>query len=43
LTALPVHLGTVAQERPVEVEADESVVDDGRPVGEEKAFRRYDP
>ncbi len=33
----------VVQERLVEVEADESVVDDLRPVGEEKTFRRYDP
>jgi hypothetical protein len=29
----------VAQERLVEVEADESVVADRRPVGEEKTFR----
>jgi hypothetical protein len=33
----------VVQERLVEVEADESVVSDRRPVGEEKTFRRYDP
>jgi transposase len=33
----------VAQERLVEVEADESVVSDRRPVGEEKTFRPYDP
>jgi len=33
----------VVQERLVEVEADKSVVDDLRPVGEEKTFRRYDP
>ena len=33
----------VAQERLVEVEADESVVADRRAVGEEKTFRRYDP
>ena len=33
----------VAQERLVEVEADEAVVSDRRPVGEEKTFRRYDP
>ena len=33
----------VAQERLVEVEADESVAADRRPVGEEKTFRPYDP
>ena len=33
----------VAQERLVEVEADETVVSDRRPVGEEKTFRPYDP
>ena len=33
----------VAQERPVEVEADETVVSDRAPVGEEKTFRPYDP
>src|SRR6266487_3562896 len=33
----------VAQERLVEVEADETVVSDRRPAGEEKAFRPYDP
>ena len=33
----------VVQERLVEVETDESVVDDRRAVGEEKTFRRYDP
>jgi len=33
----------VVQERLVEVEADGSVVSDRRPVGEEKAFRPYDP
>ena len=33
----------VAQERLVEVEADELVVRDRRPVGEEKTFRPYDP
>ncbi len=33
----------VAQERLVEVEADESVVSDRRPAGEEKTFRPYDP
>ena len=33
----------VAQERLVEVEADESVVADRRAVGEEKTFRWYDP
>ena len=33
----------VAQERLVEAEADESVVSDRRPVGEEKTFRPYDP
>jgi transposase len=33
----------VAQERLVEVEADESAVGDRRPVGEEKTFRPYDP
>ena len=33
----------VAQERLVEVQADETVVCDRRPVGEEKTFRRYDP
>jgi transposase len=32
-----------AQERLVEVEADEGVVADRRPAGEEKAFRSYDP
>ena len=32
-----------AQERLVEVEADETVVVDRAPVGEEKTFRRYDP
>jgi len=31
------------QERLVEVEADEAVVSDRAPVGEEKAFRPYDP
>ena len=36
-------MATVAQERLVEVEADETVVSDRRPVGEEKTFRRYDP
>jgi transposase/IS5 family transposase len=33
----------VVQERLVEVEADETVVVDCRPVGEEKTFRPYDP
>ena len=33
----------VAAERLVEVEADETVVSDRRPVGEEKTFRPYDP
>jgi hypothetical protein len=33
----------VVQERLVEVEADETVVSDRAPVGEEKAFRPYDP
>ena len=33
----------VAHERLVEVEADETVVVDRRPVGEEKTFRPYDP
>jgi hypothetical protein len=33
----------VAQERLVEVGADESGVSDRRPVGEEKTFRAYDP
>ena len=33
----------MAQERLVEVEADESVVADRVPVGEEKTFRPYDP
>ena len=33
----------VAQERLVEVEADETVVSDRAPVGEEKTFRPYDP
>jgi transposase len=33
----------VAQERLVEVAADETVVSDRRPVGEEKTFRSYDP
>ena len=33
----------VVQERLVEVETDESVVDDRLPVGEEKTFRPYDP
>jgi transposase len=33
----------VAQERLVEVEADESAVADRRPVSEEKTFRPYDP
>ena len=33
----------VAQERLVEVQADESAVADRRPVGEEKTFRAYDP
>ena len=33
----------LVQERLVEVEADESVVSDRRPVGEEKTFRAYDP
>jgi len=33
----------VAQERLVEVEADETVVSDRGPVGEEKTFRPYDP
>ena len=33
----------LVQERLVEVEADESVVSDRRPVGVEKTFRAYDP
>jgi len=33
----------VVQERLVEVEADETVVGDRAPVGEEKTFRAYDP
>jgi transposase len=33
----------VVQERLVEVQADETVVSDRAPVGEEKTFRRYDP
>ena len=33
----------VVQERLVEVEADETMVSDRAPVGEEKTFRPYDP
>ena len=33
----------LVQERLVEVEADQSVVSDRRPVGELKTFRAYDP
>ena len=33
----------MAQERLVEVAADDAVASDRRPVGEEKTFRRYDP
>ena len=36
-------MAMAAQERLVEVEGDEAVVLDRRPVGEEKTFRRYDP
>ena len=36
-------MAAVAQERLVEVEADETVVVDRAPVGEEKTFRPYDP
>ena len=36
-------VSAVAQERLVEVEADESAVGERRPVGDEKTFRSYDP